>query len=271
MIQGSTAGTSHWLGLRIWGKPICIWEGSYMTDSHTPLLWGDLGAVTSTGARGPGDMIEHLLPCRWKSLPMTPGLKTYAQLETRLSVLSPLPTVLLITTLHLTNKYRKATDCLFIGICCGEQWSRSSSKELASQCSQPWSPPNQATYWTSQGLPHPEGPSQSFPSAFPLWPWARSSLWALLCSQLFCSIQLRLGCPWVWEPMSLPPCRSGDLPPSQLHQSFRTPDCAPPSSEWDPMASIAPCLPRLSPGLDVGHLLTHLLPADFGAMCLWET
>ena len=54
---------------------------------------GAVGAVTSTGARGPGDMRE-LLPFHvggnyhhW----VLPGLKTSAQLETRLSVHSPSP------------------------------------------------------------------------------------------------------------------------------------------------------------------------------------
>jgi hypothetical protein len=27
LIQGLTAGTSHWLGLRFWGNLICMWEG----------------------------------------------------------------------------------------------------------------------------------------------------------------------------------------------------------------------------------------------------
>ena len=27
MIEDLTAGTSHWLGLRIWGNLICMWEG----------------------------------------------------------------------------------------------------------------------------------------------------------------------------------------------------------------------------------------------------
>jgi hypothetical protein len=44
------------------------WDIVCVTDSHTLLLWGLWGrgggvglvAVTSTGARGPGDMIEHL-------------------------------------------------------------------------------------------------------------------------------------------------------------------------------------------------------------------
>jgi hypothetical protein len=61
------------------------------------LLWGDtegaVGAVTSTGARGPGDMREHLLSNvaennhHW----VLPGFTTSAGLETRSSVHNPLP------------------------------------------------------------------------------------------------------------------------------------------------------------------------------------
>jgi hypothetical protein len=49
--------------------------------------------VTSTGARGPGDMIEHLLShVGGNHHPLGPsGFKSYAQLENRLSVCSPLP------------------------------------------------------------------------------------------------------------------------------------------------------------------------------------
>jgi hypothetical protein len=36
------------------------WDIVYMTESHKPLLRGAVGAVTSTGARGPGDMRERL-------------------------------------------------------------------------------------------------------------------------------------------------------------------------------------------------------------------
>jgi hypothetical protein len=51
-----------------------------------------VGAVTSTGARGPGDMIEHLLSnVGGNHHPLdTPGFKTYVRLETRLSVCSSL-------------------------------------------------------------------------------------------------------------------------------------------------------------------------------------
>ena len=46
-----------------------------------------------TGARGPGDMIKHLLShVGGNHHPLgPPGFKTYARLETRLSVRSPLP------------------------------------------------------------------------------------------------------------------------------------------------------------------------------------
>jgi hypothetical protein len=54
MIQGLTAGISHWLGLRVWGKPY-LHVGRLGTVPMwlmaMPLLWGVVGAVTSTGAR----------------------------------------------------------------------------------------------------------------------------------------------------------------------------------------------------------------------------
>jgi hypothetical protein len=69
------------------------WDIVYMTASHILLLWGAMGAVTSTGAGGPGDMVERLqshvgeITTHWVPL----GFKTSAQLETRLSMHSPLP------------------------------------------------------------------------------------------------------------------------------------------------------------------------------------
>ena len=62
-----------------------------MTTSHASPV-GAVGAVTSTGARGPGDMIEHLLShVGGNHHPLGPlGFKTYARLETRLSMCSPL-------------------------------------------------------------------------------------------------------------------------------------------------------------------------------------
>ena len=52
-----------------------------------------MGAVTSTGARGPGDMIECLLSHVGGNHhpPGPPGVKTYVRLESRLSVHSSLP------------------------------------------------------------------------------------------------------------------------------------------------------------------------------------
>jgi hypothetical protein len=55
VIQGLTAGTSHWLGLRVWGTPYLFacgkdWCYSYLADSHASPV-GVVGAVTSTGAR----------------------------------------------------------------------------------------------------------------------------------------------------------------------------------------------------------------------------
>ena len=43
VIQGLTAGTSHWLGLRVWGKPYLLVGrlGAFpMGLIATPLLWG---------------------------------------------------------------------------------------------------------------------------------------------------------------------------------------------------------------------------------------
>jgi hypothetical protein len=48
------------------------WDIVYVTASHIPLLWGAVEAVTSTGARGPGHMMERTpsVPCRWKLPPI---------------------------------------------------------------------------------------------------------------------------------------------------------------------------------------------------------
>jgi hypothetical protein len=58
VIWGSTADSSHRLGLRVWGETLSAcgraWCCSYVTDRA-------VGAVTSTGARGSGDLIELLL------------------------------------------------------------------------------------------------------------------------------------------------------------------------------------------------------------------
>jgi hypothetical protein len=64
-----------------------------VTASHMLFLWGVVGAVTSTGARGPGDMIE-CLPSHVDGSNhhlVSPGFKTSAQLEIKLSAHSPLP------------------------------------------------------------------------------------------------------------------------------------------------------------------------------------
>ena len=69
-----------------------------MTDSHTPLLVvvvvvvvGAVGVVTSTGARGPGDMREHLLSHVGElSPPGSTRVQTSTGLETRPAVYSPL-------------------------------------------------------------------------------------------------------------------------------------------------------------------------------------
>ena len=60
-------------------------------ESHT-FPAETMGAVTSTGARGPRDIIEHLPSQVGRNHhPLgTPGFKTYARLEIRLSVHSPL-------------------------------------------------------------------------------------------------------------------------------------------------------------------------------------
>jgi hypothetical protein len=61
-----------------------------MTTNHASLV-GLRGAVTSTGAKGPGDMRE-LLPSHVGELsPPGPGVQTSARLETRLSLHSPMP------------------------------------------------------------------------------------------------------------------------------------------------------------------------------------
>jgi hypothetical protein len=44
VIQSLTAGTSHWLGLRVWGKPY------YVADSQASPV-GVVGTVTLTGAK----------------------------------------------------------------------------------------------------------------------------------------------------------------------------------------------------------------------------
>jgi hypothetical protein len=60
-----------------------------MNTSHASPV-GAIGAVTSTGARIPGDMKE-LLSHVGELLPPGPGVQTSAPFETRLSVYSPMP------------------------------------------------------------------------------------------------------------------------------------------------------------------------------------
>jgi hypothetical protein len=60
----------------------------YVTKSHASPV-GAVGVVTSTGARGPGDMREYLLSHVGGNYHHRGS--TSAQLETRLSVHSPLP------------------------------------------------------------------------------------------------------------------------------------------------------------------------------------
>jgi hypothetical protein len=55
------------------------------------LLWVLWGVITSTGARVPGDMRELLLCHVGKLSPPGPRVQTSAQLETRLSLHSPMP------------------------------------------------------------------------------------------------------------------------------------------------------------------------------------
>jgi hypothetical protein len=62
------------------------WGFICVMDSHTPLLQGAVGVVTSTGARGSGDMIEHLFHVGGDPQGSRPLLD-----QTRLSVHSPLP------------------------------------------------------------------------------------------------------------------------------------------------------------------------------------
>ena len=64
VIQGLIAGTSHWLGLRVWGETLFAcgkaWCNSFVADGHASPV-GPVGAIISTGARGPGDMVKRLL------------------------------------------------------------------------------------------------------------------------------------------------------------------------------------------------------------------
>ena len=62
-----------------------------MTKSYASPV-GGVGAVTSKGARGPGDMREHLLSHVGElSPPGSTGVQTSARLETKLYVYRPLP------------------------------------------------------------------------------------------------------------------------------------------------------------------------------------
>jgi hypothetical protein len=61
VIQGSTAGTSHWLGLRVWGKPYLHVERLGAVPTRLIACASPVGAVTLTGVRGPGDMMKRLL------------------------------------------------------------------------------------------------------------------------------------------------------------------------------------------------------------------
>jgi hypothetical protein len=63
VIQGSTAGTPHRFGLRVWGKPylhVGRLGAAPMWLIGTPLSCGSCEGIISTGATGPGDMIKGL-------------------------------------------------------------------------------------------------------------------------------------------------------------------------------------------------------------------
>jgi hypothetical protein len=96
VVQGSTAVTSHRLGLRVWGKPylhVGRLGAAPVWLIATNLSCGGCGVGNfnrSQGSRRHGR--TPYIPCRWKSQPIgSPSFQTYARLETRLSVCSPLP------------------------------------------------------------------------------------------------------------------------------------------------------------------------------------
>jgi hypothetical protein len=80
---------------------------------------------------------------------------------------------------------------------------------------------------------HPRGTSWISPSPFPPQPWAISSLWPPLCSQLFWGIQPRLG---VWEPENQVALASLQ----DLLQLSHTSVCAPQPLEPCPTDSLQP-------------------------------
>jgi hypothetical protein len=95
------------------------WDIVCMTDSHTPFLRELWGAVTSTRARGLGDMIKHL-PCHvgGNHHPLhPPGLKTYAQLDTSLSVCSPLPPILSVSVSVCLRVCVSVCLCVCLSVC----------------------------------------------------------------------------------------------------------------------------------------------------------
>jgi hypothetical protein len=79
-----------------------------VTTSHASPV-GAEGAVTLTGARGPGDMRERLSSHVGENYhhQVSPGFKTSARLETTLSVQSPLP--------H-TTLYSKLQEGVFLSL-----------------------------------------------------------------------------------------------------------------------------------------------------------
>jgi hypothetical protein len=89
------------------------WDIVYLTASHEPdSVVMTVGEVTSTGARGPGDMVECLLSHVGRNYhhQVLPGFKISARLETGLSVHSPLPHILLLEK-HFKN-YNPIEFCL---------------------------------------------------------------------------------------------------------------------------------------------------------------
>lgn len=84
MIQGLTAGASHWLGLRVWGNLICMWEGlvQLLCDwCCIPPYRGAVGGCSYvTGARCPGGEVQ-LLPSHAgvNHSPPAPEFQTFAR------------------------------------------------------------------------------------------------------------------------------------------------------------------------------------------------
>jgi hypothetical protein len=74
MIQSLIAGTFHWLGLRVWGNLICMWEGLVLCDRCANLsagaLWEAVATWQELGAQESWSPMQveswsPAVPCRW--------------------------------------------------------------------------------------------------------------------------------------------------------------------------------------------------------------